>query len=120
MTTLPYVWAWAASFLITLVVELVVAGSILRCAEWTRWRRYGCIAVANLATHPMVWFVFPALPIPYFGIVILAEAWAVVLEAIAYRLALPASPRWCPLAASALANGASYCVGLVVLALAFR
>jgi hypothetical protein len=120
MITLAYCEAWAASFLLTTAIELVVAGWILRRAERSLGRRCGSIAVANLATHPLVWFVFPALPVPYYATVILAETWAVVLETIAYRLAFPASPRTRAFAASALANAASYWAGLVVLVFAFR
>jgi hypothetical protein len=65
---------------------------------------------ASALTHPVVWFVFPFLPLPYWQMVGCAEVFAVVVEAgwlSWHRVARPG-------ATSLLANGASFAAGLVL------
>jgi hypothetical protein len=108
------VGAWAVAFSVTLAVELAVAGRVLRPSAPSKTERYGAIAVANLATHPLVWFVIPVLGGGYAGSLVLSEVQAVVVEALVYALVAPRVPSSRAIAASALANAASYLVGLAL------
>jgi hypothetical protein len=106
----PFVVLWARAFAATLVVELAVATPLLR---GPRAQRVVLVALANLASHPLVWFVFPDLGLGYAAWLALAEAWAVVVEGIAYRVLLPTTTGRAMLVA-AVANGASLAVGHVL------
>ena len=48
---------WLAAFLLTVAVEVPVAALLLRRAEPDRVRLVLLVVFANLATHPIVWFV---------------------------------------------------------------
>ncbi|WP_438042127.1 hypothetical protein [Sorangium sp. So ce128] len=110
----PLVAAWARAFAFTLLIELAVASPLLGAAERARGRRAALVAVANLASHPAVWFIFPALAIGATARLALSELWAVLLELGVYRLALRELPATHAIAASALANGASLGLGLLL------
>jgi hypothetical protein len=53
---LSYEALWLRFFAVTVAVELLVAIPLLR-GEGTLARRATAVAVANLASHPIVWFV---------------------------------------------------------------
>ncbi|WP_438008452.1 hypothetical protein WME89_06930 [Sorangium sp. So ce321] len=110
----PLVVAWSRAFAVTLLVELAVATPLLGPAEPSRWRRAALVAVANVASHPAVWFIFPALALGATTRLALSELWAVLLELGVYRLALRDLPALRAVAASALANGASLGLGLLL------
>ncbi len=85
-----YVRWWFEAFLLTLFIECPIVVWLLRSPA-RRWPRLLGLAVfANLATHPAVWFVFPALGLGYSGSVTLAELWAWGGEAAFWALVLPA------------------------------
>lgn len=65
---------------------------------------------ASALTHPVVWFVFPALwPGGYWSMVLVAEAFAVGVESLYLRaLGVRRALAW-----SLLANGASFLLGLL-------
>lgn len=63
---------------------------------------------ASLVTHPVVWFVWPRLVPDYLTMVLGAEAFAVLTEALLLHLC---GLRWA-LPLSLLANGASLGIGL--------
>lgn len=99
--------AWLGAFAFTQAVELPV------------YLRAGCRAPGALAasaiTHPVVWFVLvPRLPLGYDERVVIAEAFAVIVEALWLRLALR-RPR--ALAWSLLANALSFGLGMLSRAL---
>jgi hypothetical protein len=52
---------WLRAFGLTLIVELPIAGALLSAVEPRLGRRLAVIALANLATHPLVWFLSPGL-----------------------------------------------------------
>jgi hypothetical protein len=106
--------AWLKAFLLTVVVETPIAAALFRPAEPRLFRRIALTLFANLASHPAVWFIFPALGLPYFPALVLAEVWAVVVEALFYRLVFEKSDAVEALGISALANGASFGIGLLV------
>jgi hypothetical protein len=108
------VTAWLKAFLLTVVVETPIVASLFRPVEPRLPRRVALILFANLASHPAVWFIYPALGLPYFPALVLAEAWAVLVEALFYRLVFEKSDALEALGISALANGASLGIGLLV------
>lgn len=74
---------WFVAFTLTLVVELPVVLLLLRRADITPGRLAVLVVIANLATHPAVWFVFTQLldqGTPEYTLVV--EAWAVAVEAV--------------------------------------
>ncbi len=81
-----YVLLWSRAFALTLVLEglLVVPG--LRAAQPSLPRRFALLLFANLATHPIVWFVLPEFPLRYSAMVALAELWAFCAEAAFYAM----------------------------------
>jgi hypothetical protein len=104
---------WLRMFALTLGVELAVATPLLRPIEARLWRRIAAVCLANLASHPLVWFVFPGAGLSYATRVGLSELWALLVEAAAYVLVWP-TLRWRrALLASLCANGASVAAGLV-------
>ena len=110
----PYVTAWSRAFALTLAIELAVAAPLLGLAEPSWRRRAALVALANVASHPAVWFVFPALAVGQAWRLALSEAWAVMLEIGVYRLVVRELPMSRAVAASALANGASLGLGLAL------
>lgn len=108
------VLAWLKAFSLTALVELPIVSALLREAEPRLYRRLALVLFANLASHPAVWFIFPALGLPYGAMLLIAEAWAVLSEAALYRLVFEKTGAVEALGISALANGASLGIGLLV------
>jgi hypothetical protein len=107
------VLAWFRAFLLTCGIELVVAPWVLG-TNAPLARRLALVFFAQLVSHPLVWFVFPELRLGATGYVVAAETWAVVIEAVFYRVVLVDISRRTALAAAALANGISFGIGLLV------
>ncbi len=100
-----YVARWALAFAFTEVVEVGVYRHALGERVTQPWLR---ALLPSLVTHPFVWFAFPYLPLPWIWMVVLAETFAVLVEAaLLWRWKVP----W-PLAWSLLANGLSLGLGL--------
>lgn len=110
---------WFAAFVLTVAVEVPIAVLLLRDAEPHRIRAGGLALVANLATHPIVWFVITQLfLVGTVAYVVAAELWAVAAEAVIYRLAIvDLSPLRAVLVAL-VANAASFAFGRLVVGLA--
>jgi hypothetical protein len=115
--------AWVTAFAITITVEVAAAVPLLATSGVGRWRRAAIVVLANLATHPLVWFVFPHLGLAGDVRLAASELFAVAVEAAAYVLFWPttAGSRGPTRAVavrsfgtSALANGASLAVGLTL------
>jgi hypothetical protein len=105
---------WLRAFAITLVVELAVAGAMLARAERRLHRRIGAIALVNLASHPLVWFVFPALGLAHPSRLALSETWAVVSELAGYRVIWPELSLRRAAMVSLCANATSFAAGLAL------
>lgn len=105
---------WLRAFGLTLAIELLVAMPLLAAAEP---RRAAGIALVNLASHPLVWFVGPALAFPYATRLGISETWAWLAEFGAYLVIWPALRARRAALISACANGASFGVGLALQAL---
>ena len=106
---------WLRAFAITVGIEELIAVPLLRSAEPSLPRRIGAVFVANLATHPLVWFFFPHLGWSYGVFIVVAETWAVGLEIVVYALFAKGARLSTCTAASALANAGSYILGLVAM-----
>ena len=88
---------WFPAFLLTLGVEIPVAVLLLRGTGAGVPRLVVLVGLANLATHPSVWFVFTQLFLvgtPEY--VVAAEGWAIAVEALFYAVAVPESGRRVP------------------------
>ena len=111
---MPLITLWFKAFLLTVIVETPLAATLLRPAEPRLARRIALVLFANVASHPAVWFIFPALGLPYIPTLVLAEAWTVPSEALFYRLVFEKTTAVEASGISALANGASLGIGLLI------
>lgn len=103
-------WLWARAFVFTQIVE----APIYRRMLGTSWGR--SLAPTAL-THPFVWFAFPplgrALGLGYWGMVVLAELFAWLVEAAFLAKTKPRVTTKKALVVSLITNGASVGLGLV-------
>jgi len=103
---------WLRAFGLTLLVELAIALPLLAVAERRLSRRASAVAIANLATHPLVWFLFPGLAVGAAARLGLSEAWAVLAELAIYRVVWPSLSIRRAVLVSVAANAASLLIGL--------
>lgn len=99
---------WLAAFLLTQVIEVPVYLLAAHALILPKRVVYAC--GASTFTHPVIWFCLPWAGGPYVPLVIVAEAFAVIVEALWGRLWRVQRP-W---KASLLANTASVCLGLTI------
>ena len=120
MASSPYWYLWLVAFGTTLLLEAPLVLWLLRRSEASLWRRAVLLVVANLVTHPLVWFFFPALPLSRRAALLLSEGWAFAAEAFIYATLVTAREQpFRQLFArasltSALANGFSWGAGTVL------
>jgi hypothetical protein len=133
-TTWPH-WlgAWLAAFVATQIFELPIHALGLAWgwrappptgkgeapasppygSLWPPARAWALALVPSSLTHPIVWFVFPRLlPEDWHTMVVAAETFAVLGEAVLLRLLAPRLGLAGALAVSVVANGASLGLGL--------
>jgi hypothetical protein len=104
---------WLEGFGLTIGVEEAVAMPLLRPVCASRGRRAMAILIANLTTHPLVWFFWSRLGWSWMTVTCLAEGWAFGFELVVYRIIFPAAAwRRCAMVSGA-ANVASYVLGLL-------
>lgn len=111
MTETTLVFLWVRAFGLTLLAELGVAVPLLAPTTAPVWRRAVIVAIAQLATHPVVWFVIPALHLPRARFLLIAELWAILAEAAVYRTVFASLTFRRALVISLAANAASLLVG---------
>jgi hypothetical protein len=112
---MPSPKAWFVAFVLTFAVEAPVVLALTRGSEMGAARRAALVLFAQLATHPLVWFVFPYIVGLRGGTAtLLSELWAWLAEAAFYALTIRRVTFLRALAISALANGASVLVGVAV------
>lgn len=106
---------WLAAFVLTMVVEVPVVAILLRASEPDLRRLALLVLFANLATHPIVWYVLSQpLLIGTPAYLLVAESWAVGAEAVFYAVTVR-SISWRRAALVALAaNVASFLGGQLV------
>jgi hypothetical protein len=91
----PELTAWLVAFLFTQVVEVPIyvipLTRVSNEAAQGGGRATGILArlcyafLPSLVTHPVVWFAFPHLPLPYVPMVVCAEAFAILVEGVILR-----------------------------------
>jgi hypothetical protein len=109
---------WFAAFVVTLLVEMPIAAWLLRGAEPDLGRRVAIVVLANLVTHPIVWYVLSQVfLIGTAEYALAAEAWAVVGEAIFYFVVIRGIRPERAAIVAVVANVASFAVGRVVVML---
>lgn len=109
-----WVTDWLRAFGLTLLTELAVAVPLLGTADKRIGRRMAVVTIANLVTHPLVWFLFPGLSMSRPSRLALSEAWALFAEAGVYLTVWPPLRLRRALLASLAANAASVGAGLVL------
>ena len=109
-----WVLDWLRAFAVTAAVEALVAVPLLARVEAHLGRRLAAVLLVNLATHPLVWFLFPGLTVRYPVRVALSEAWALAAETGGYWTTCPRLGPRRAFATSFLANAASFIIGLLV------
>ena len=110
---MPSPGSWLVAFLLTYAVEAPIVVALTRGTEPPPARRAALALFAQLATHPLVWFVFPYIVGLRGGTAtLLSELWAWLAEAVFYALAFRGLTLTRAVAVSALANGASVLVGV--------
>jgi hypothetical protein len=82
----PPLREWLVAFCLTLLFEAPIVLGLGRRACPSFARRLGVFLLANVASHPAVWFVFPRLGLSWAGATTLAELWAFGVEAGAFAL----------------------------------
>ena len=106
---------WFAAFVLTLAVEIPIVVALLRPVEPHIPRLVALVVYANLATHVAVWYVFTQLFEPGTPTyTVAAEAWAVVAEALFYRVAIRDLTSRRAAAVALVANAASFVVGRLI------
>jgi hypothetical protein len=118
----PWVLDWLHAFALTLLVEEAVAIAVLFGFDAARRptgtgplaRRLAAVALVNLATHPLVWFLIPGLRLRYGIRVGASELWALSAETLGYLTIWPTLRLERAFLLSLLANGASFGLGLLV------
>lgn len=106
---------WFAAFVLTLAIEAPIAVVLLRQAE-PDLRRLGVLIVfANLASHPVVWYVISQIVLvgtP--GYTLAAEAWAIAVETAFYWAAIRGLSARRALVVAAAANATSWFAGRLI------
>ena len=106
---------WFRAFLLTLVVEVPVATLLLRRFEADLRRTAALVVFANLASHPLVWYVWSQVFLmgtPEY--VVAVEAWAIGVETVFYVVAFRGLGFGRAAVVSMVANLASFAVGRIV------
>lgn len=109
---------WFPAFVITVVLEAPVVLYLLRRAEPDVLRLGLLVLFANLATHPVVWFVITQLLLvgtP--GYVLVAETWAIAAEAVFFATAIRGLSVRRAIGAAVAANAMSFLAGRLIGAL---
>ncbi|MGV3621099.1 MAG: hypothetical protein ACO1OB_09800 [Archangium sp.] len=95
---------WLKAFFVTQLLEMPIYGYATRSVRTA--------FLASAMTHPIVWFVFPLLPVPYWVMVALAETFAVSAESL--WLHVNGMPKRSAFLWSLAANATSVTFGLMI------
>jgi hypothetical protein len=111
--------AWFRAFLLTLVCEVPILLFFGRSACPSLPRRASAVLLANVASHPAVWLIFPRLGLGWGLAVLLSEIWAACLETWLYLLVFREGKFRSAALLSLAANATSFGVGTVLGVLGF-
>lgn len=106
---------WFTAFALTLAVEVPVVLFLVRRSAVASGRVVALVVFANLATHPVVWFVLTQLfVVGTLAYIVAAESWAIAVEGVFYRVTI-ADLTW-PRAVfiAGVANAASFTAGRAI------
>jgi hypothetical protein len=105
---------WFIGFALTLALEApwILVG--LRSFETRRARRVLALLFANLATHPLVWYLFPALPLTRRHSLLGSELWAFAAEWLFYSSYIERLSFRRSALLSFAANGTSFLLGSLI------
>jgi len=105
---------WLIGFALTVVLEApwVLAG--LRAFESNQTRRVLALLFANLLTHPLVWYLFPSMPLPRNLSLAASELWAFGGECVFYATFVPRLTYRRAALLSFAANGTSFVIGRLI------
>ena len=109
-----YVFSWLKAFVATFAIEAPIVCSYPACSDAPLPRRLALVLFANLVTHPAVWFIIPELGLPPLWAIVASEVWAIAMEAWFYKSVFVRLTSLRALGISALANGASFGIGLLI------
>ncbi len=106
---------WLIGFGLTLALEApgVIVG--LRGCEPNRARRVLALVFANLMTHPLVWYLFPSMPMARRVSLLGSELWAFGAESLFYASYVGRIGYARATLLSLAANGTSFLVGSLVI-----
>lgn len=119
---MTYLNLFFGALALTVLIESITAAALRYCAgrplglaQISLPRLLGIVALASCFTLPYVWFVLPSLTaeMPRWAFGAFSEFFALLLEAIWYRLALPLTMRRAFLLSLA-ANLVSFLTGLLI------
>lgn len=102
------------AYALTITIETIALFLILRKGYGTALIARNAV-IASTLTLPFVWFVFGGLAIPWIARIVVAEAFAVLVEAGFYKISFKDMTLWKALLISFGCNLASFVIGLVVL-----
>lgn len=113
------------AFSLTFLIETAILYLLLRNSKhYTKKQIIFVSFVANALTHPIVWFVFPSLALPFslasgfgFGYLLqtlFSEMFAFLVEAGVFVLLFPKLPMRQALFLSLICNAVSFLAGLVL------
>ncbi len=106
---------WFAAFVLTLAVEAPLVAFLLRRAEPDLLRLGVLVIFANLATHPVVWYVITQLLlVGTLGYALVAEAWAIAAEAAFYGTVIKGLTARRAIAVAFAANATSWLTGRLI------
>jgi hypothetical protein len=109
---------WFSAFAWTLLLEQIGAGLLLRRALPGWGRRASIITVANLASHPAVWLIFPelcsGLGLTSRQCLVLSEVWAFGFEGWIYWLFLGPKQLRLATTTAVVANALSLALGFAL------
>ena len=113
---MTYAQIWFKAFVLTVAIEVPLVVALTASGEQPFRKRVGIAVLAQVVTHPLVWFLFPFLPgMSRFTTLTLSELWAWLGEAALYALTRLAPSTLRAVAISAFANAASLAIGFIVL-----
>jgi hypothetical protein len=108
-----YVTKWFFAFLFTMTLEVPVVVALTRSLELAWPRRLAVAITAQCASHPAVWFIWPALGMTYRDQIIASEIWAFGSETLIYFAVMRGLKFHRALLIALVANGLSYGLGVV-------
>jgi len=112
--------AWVLAFVLTLLIEIPVFAIAARLLEKGRaprtplWRLLVAGAAGTCVTHPLLWFAWPHLFDDYSAYIVSGELLVSVIETGTFYLVARPVRLSTAAAASFLANGMSFLVGIIL------